>query len=86
MDELVIHPHAFKHGLSESDIRHAWEHFARKQYRGSPNEGEIVLVGCDQRGRFVELVAAERSSAIVVFHAMRPPTRKVLIELKMVRR
>ena len=86
MDSLIIHPHAFKHGVSESDIKHAWKCFARKQYRGSPNEGEIVLVGCDQKGCFIELEAAERSFGVIIFHAMRPPTRKVLIELKMVRR
>lgn len=86
MSEVIIDEHAFKHGVSESDIEHAWEFFARKQYRGAPNEGEIVLVGYDRKGRFVELVAAERSFGIIIFHAMRPPTHKVLHELKMMRR
>lgn len=86
MCEVIIDEHAFKHGVDELDIRHAWECFVRKQYRGAPNEGEIVLVGYDRKGRLLELVAAERPFGLIIFHAMRPPTRKVLSELKMTRR
>ena len=81
MDEVVIVEHALKHGVSPEDIEYAWEHFHKKQYRGAPNEGEIVLVGPDRKGRALQIVAAERDCGAVIFHAMRPPTHKVLAEL-----
>lgn len=84
--EPIIATHAFKHGLNQKEIEFAWENFLRKQYRGAPSEGEIVVVGYDQKGRLIELVAAERSFGLIIFHAMRPPTLKVLEELGLIRR
>lgn len=84
--DVIIVEHAFKHGLSASDISHAWDNFIRMQHRGAPHEGEIILVGYDKSGHLIELVAAERPFGIVIFHAMRPPTRNMLIELGMTRR
>ncbi len=81
MDEVYIAEHALKHGVAPQDIEHAWANFVRKQYRGSPNEGEIVVIGIDTNGNLLQLVAAERLRGIVIFHAMRPPTQKVLKEL-----
>lgn len=86
MDEIIIDEHAFKHGISQADIEFAWEHFHRRQYRGAPHEGEIVLVGPDTKGRPIQIVAAERSFGTIIFHAMRPPTRNVLRELGLERR
>ena len=86
MNEVVIVEHAFKHGLEAEDIAYAWENFVRKQYRGAPNEGEIIVVGYDKRGRFIEIVAAERPSGTVIYHAMEPPSENVLAELGMIRR
>ena len=86
MNEVIIVEHAFKHGLNAEEIAYAWEHFVRKQYRGAPNEGEVVVVGCDRRGRFIEVVAAERSFGTVIYHAMEPPSANVLAELGMIRR
>ena len=45
MDELIIDEHALKHGVSPEDIACAWGNFVRKQYRGAPDEGEVVAVG-----------------------------------------
>ena len=83
MDELIIDEHALKHGLGPEDIEHAWRNFVAKTYRGAPNEGEAIAVGCDGRGRFLEMVAATRLFGTVVFHAMTPPTRKAMRELGM---
>ena len=86
MDEVIIAEHAFKHGIAEEDIVYAWENFVRKQYRGTPNEGQVVVVGYDRSGRFIELVAAERACGMIIYHAMEPPTLNVLVELGLVRR
>mgnify|MGYP004475551607 CR=1 FL=1 len=86
MDELIIDEHALKHGLTAEEISYAWNNFLKKQYRGAPNEGEIVAIGYDRKGRAIEIIAADRAFGVVVFHAMEPPTAKVLIELGLARR
>ena len=84
-EDIIIDDHAYKHGLIEREIRYAWEHFVRMLHRGSPREGQILVVGIDPLGRFVQMVAVERPQGILVFHAMRPPTRNALLELGLVR-
>lgn len=86
MDDVVIHERALRHGVSAGDIEYAWENFVSKQYRGAPNEGEIVAVGYDRAGRFIEMVAAQRPYGTLIYHAMEPPTRNVLLELGLARR
>lgn len=80
---LGIHPHAFKHGLREDEIEHAWSNafvwLAR--YREDGNV-DYVLIGPDRQGRLVELIARKHGGdGYLVFHARRPPTRKALAEL-----
>ena len=85
MDELIIDEHALKHGLEPEDIEYAWRSFVAKMYRGAPKEGEVIAVGYDGKGRFIEMVSAERPFGTIVFHAMTPPTRNILKELGMER-
>ena len=86
MPEVIIAEHALKHGLSAKDIEHAWEHYVAKQYRGAPNEGEIVAIGPCHNGNLIQIVALERSFGIIIYHAMEPPTDKVIDELGIPRR
>lgn len=81
MGELIIADHALKHGLSPIEIESAWKNYLVKQYRGAPNEGEIIVIGCDNKARLVEIVAAERSFGTIIFHAMTPPSANALREL-----
>lgn len=85
MDELIIDEHALKHGLEPEDIEYAWYNFVAKVYRGAPNEGEVIAVGYDGKGRFLEMVGAVRSFGVVIFHALTPPTHSALRELGMER-
>lgn len=68
--------HAFKHGLTEKQIRHAWENYVRKQHRKTPSEDEILVVGYDVQGKVLEIVAVLRECGVLVYHAMTPPTAK----------
>lgn len=86
MDDIFIHKHALKHGVTADDIEHAWNNFVRKQYRGAPREGEIVAIGYDKSGRLIEMVGAVRPQGILIFHALEPPTKNVLVELRLSRR
>ena len=85
MEEIIVDEHALKHGVKPDDIEHAWYNFVAKVYRGAPNEGEIIAIGYDKSGRFVEMVGAERTFCVIVFHAITPPTRIALRELGMER-
>ena len=79
--DVFIDEHAFKHGLSPEDIEFAWTHFVLKKYRGKPDEGQIAAIGFDKSGRLIEMVAAERPAGTLFYHAMQPPTRRMLVEL-----
>lgn len=81
MFEVVVHPHALKHGISESDILYAWENFIAKQRRTAPREEEIVAIGATSNGTLVQLVAKDLGCVHLVFHSMVPPSEKVLREL-----
>lgn len=28
MDDIIVHPHSLKHGLTEEDVAYAWNNFA----------------------------------------------------------
>lgn len=86
MVEVYVEPHAFKHGISESDIRFAWGNYVARQYRGAPNEGQIVAIGLGRTGRAIEMVAIEREFGILIYHAFSPPTHSALKELGLLRR
>lgn len=81
MGEVVIAEHALKHGLRAEEIAFAWDNYIGMQFRGAPREGEIVVVGPTPTGEVAELVAAERGNGVVIFHAIKPPTGRVLREL-----
>jgi len=81
MNDLYIHPHAYKHGLSESDVFYAWKNFLRKQHRKSPEEDTILTVGYNKSGKLIQMVGRQTQDGILIYHAMSPPTRSVLIEL-----
>ena len=78
--EIIISEHAYKHGLDEESILYAWENFIRLQHRGAPNEGQILLVGSDKKGRLLQIVAVEREFGVLIYHAMTPPTNNALKE------
>jgi hypothetical protein len=77
----VIFLQFLKHGLSEDDILYAWDNFVRKQYRESPEEDKILVVGYNRSGQFLQIVGRETYAGVLIYHAMTPPTTSVLIEL-----
>ena len=58
MELIAIHPHALKHGLTETDIICAWNSAFAWFRRDLENGGiDYVLVGLDGRSRLMELIA-----------------------------
>ena len=84
--ELVVHPHALKHGVTEDQIVNAWEHFVRMQNRTTPNEDVILAVDYERGGRMLQMVGRLLDGCVLIYHAMTPPTTKVLVELGLLRR
>lgn len=86
MFEVVVHPHALKHGISEEDVLYAWNNFVRKQRRSSPREDEIVVIGATKDGRLIQLVGKDLGLVHLIFHALIPPSEKVMKEVGLKRK
>ena len=84
--ETVVAEHALKHGLTEDEIVYAWGNFIKMQRRKTPNENQVAAIGYDRRGRLIQMVATEIPNGVLIYHALTPPTAKVLIELGFARR
>ena len=85
----VVHPRVSQRHpeLSEADVLAAWDACIAHVMRLDLDRCECLAVGCDTRGRLVEMVAAEsRGGGWVIYHAFTPPTRKELRELGMLGR
>ncbi len=85
MDLYDIHSHAYKHHISERDIRHAWRNGFAWGRRDRAGGGiDYLVVGQDTRGRLIEILARLTPKGYVAFHALTPPTKKTLLELGLI--
>lgn len=69
--------------LTIVDVKSAWKARIKTQYRVSDEKPYMVAVGLASNGKPVELIAFEDGADIVLFHALTPPTKKLLRELRM---
>lgn len=70
--EVIIHPHAYKHGLTEDQIRYAYANGASGSvlYRGTATHRRMATIGFDNELREIELVFVGISpTRILVIHA-----------------
>jgi len=82
-EEFVFKPSAFKHGITEADIRHA---FKRRVFDHALSEAENknLLLGLAHDGSLLEIMYNVLDSDIInVFHAMK--CRKSYLALLRVR-
>lgn len=86
MDDVQIDVHTFKHGVTSDEILQAWNSIVAMRLRTAPCEETIVAIGLSAKGEAIELVASLKWQGVLVYHAMKPPTEKVLKELGLVRR
>jgi hypothetical protein len=69
--------------INSDDVLFAWRNSLRSMPRVRKNPREYVAVGVDGRGRIIEMVAARmRDGSWVIFHALTPPTKRTLKELR----
>ena len=81
MELIAIHPHALKHGLTETDITCAWNSAFAWFRRDLENGGiDYVLVGLDGRSRLMELIARycpNRDGSVSYTHLTLPTILRV---------
>lgn len=68
MEEPVIAESAFKHGLGEDDILHAYRHPVRAWDLG---DGFTMLIGANRAAIVLEVGYVQGRTAVVIVHAMR---------------
>ena len=74
MSDLIIAPSARKHGITDSDIRHAYNNPIRLF---ELDEGLTMIIGSSADGGLHEIGIIEGDTANVVVHAM-PARNKFL--------
>ena len=73
--------------LTRDDVLSAWENTVAVAYRIDGEAERQVGIGTDRNGRLLEMVAARtKEGGWIVYHAMTPPSRKTLAELRITRR
>lgn len=81
---LVVYPHAYKHGLTESQICEAWESadkYVKRYY--ADDSIDIVCIGYSaELGDYIELVAEVKDFGIGIYHANTPPTQSIREEVR----
>ena len=73
--------------LTRDDVLSAWGDTVAVAYRIDGGAERQVGVGTDRNGRLVEMAAARTNAGgWAAYHAMTPPSRKTLAELRITRR
>lgn len=83
--KVVVHERVCrKHReLTEQDVLAAWFNSTNLTLcMDSPNFPEYVCIGFDSRGRSIEMVAVISEDGILIYHAMTPPTKATLREIR----
>ena len=68
---LEIVSSALKHGITREQIVHAWEHAIRLAEFEYDGEERVLVVGPDESGRLLELVAVPVTAPARIIHADR---------------
>lgn len=68
MDDPIIAQSAFKHGLTEDEIRHAYRNPIRAWDLG---DGFTMIIGANQAALILEVGYIQGTTAVVIVHAMR---------------
>lgn len=86
MEKSVVHPrvHERHPEISDDDALSAWNNAFEFAKRDTSEKDLYVAVGFDTKGRLIEVVAArEDDGRFLIFHAMTPPSKKTLGELRL---
>ena len=62
---------ARKHGITDAEIEHAWQHAIRLVEYEYNGQERLLVIGPDQHGRLLELVAVPADEPTRIIHADR---------------
>ena len=85
VDHVEVHGrvHERHPEISEEDVRTAWRNAFLSRPRADDDAVHQIAVGQDARGRLLEMLAQRIAPFTwLVYHAMTPPSEKVLRELR----
>lgn len=71
--------------LSERDVRRAWSNafLVQERIEGGLPCATLVALGADGHGRVIEMVAVMlKDGTTLIYHAMTPPSKRMLKELR----
>lgn len=68
---MEIRGSARKHGISDEEIQHAWDNAIRLVEYEYDGEERLLVIGPDQHGRLLELVAVPAGEPTRIIHADR---------------
>lgn len=86
MENVIVHPHALKHGLAADEILWAWSNFVRSQQRATPREHQCVRIGYGRTTRdAIQMIGIVKPFGTLIIHAMAPPQASILRELRISR-
>lgn len=88
MNDVFVHPRVLdRHpDLRERDVLSAWRNALEIARRDSEDGVYYVAVGSDSNGRLIEMVAMRSDDEFLIYHAMTPPSKKTMKELRLLRR
>ena len=68
---MEIRGSARKHGITDAEIEHAWHHAMRLVEYEYHGQERLLVIGPDQHGRLLELVAVPADEPTRIIHADR---------------
>lgn len=68
---MEIRGSAREHGISDDEIQHAWDNAIRLVEYEYDGEERLLVIGPDQHGRLLELVAVPAGEPTRIIHADR---------------
>ena len=68
---MEIRGSARKHGITDAEIEHAWRHAIRLVEYEYNGQERLLVIGPDQHGRLLELVAVPADEPTRIIHADR---------------
>ena len=85
MYEVVVLARALKHGLTEEQILQAWRNHIGSVLWIDRSDGRVdcKTVGFSDSGIAIELVARCTETGFTIYHAMTPPTKRMIKELRL---
>lgn len=87
-DVVLIMDRALKHGLSEEQVRRAWDNHIDTVLRIERDDGYVdyKTIGFSDEGHVIELTARLKPFGFLIYHANTPPTARAYKELGLRRR